>query len=50
VQADRAAAARLAIDSIPTLIAGPHRARLHTMSTADLRDRLRALMPAAVEA
>ncbi|WP_313380440.1 DsbA family oxidoreductase [Achromobacter insolitus] len=46
VQADREAAARMAIDSIPTLIAGPHRARLRTMSTVELRDRLLALMPA----
>ena len=50
VQADRAAAARLAIDSIPTLIAGPHRARLRTMSTAELRDRLQALIPASPDA
>lgn len=45
VQADRAAAARLAIHSIPTLIAGPHRARLRTMSTDALRDQLLTLMP-----
>lgn len=46
VREDRAAAARLGIDSIPTLVAGPHQARLQTLPLADLRDRLLALMPA----
>lgn len=46
VREDRAAAARLGIDSIPTLVAGPHHARLQTLPLADLRDRLRALLPA----
>lgn len=46
VRDDRAEAARLGIDSIPTLVAGPHRARLQTLPLAELRDRLRALMPA----
>lgn len=46
VRDDRAAAARLGIDSIPTLVAGPHQARLQTLPLAELRQRLAALIPA----